>query len=226
MLLPEWRPRPTPGERTLIGRCARLEPLDWRVQGAGLFDAVGGEHAAHLWRYIPSGPFPAAGDLRGFFEHARTEENWRPLAILSASDDRVLGSASFMRIREAHGSAEVGCVVFGAELKRSTIATEAIALMAAHLFDELGYRRFEWKCNNANLASRRAAERLGFRFEGVFRNDMVVKGESRDTAWYAMTDTDWPAIRSAFEAWLHPGNFDAHGRQKERLASLRPEPRT
>ena len=129
--------------------------------------------------------------------------------------------AGYMRIREKHGSAEIGCVAFGRDLRRSPEATEAMSLMASHIFDELGYRRYEWKCHNGNAASRRAAKRFGFKFEGVFRNDMVVRGKNRDTAWFAMTDEDWPANKSAFEAWLSPSNFDAAGQQKKKLESFR-----
>lgn len=129
--------------------------------------------------------------------------------------------ASYMRIREAHGSVEIGCVAFSHRLQRTTRATEALTLMAQHVFDELGYRRYEWKGNNANLASKRAAERFGFTFEGVFRNDMVVKGESRDTAWYSIIDSEWPVVRAALHAWLAATNFDGHGRQRQRLESFR-----
>ena len=126
-----------------------------------------------------------------------------------------------MRIREIHGSAEVGCVAFSHALRRTPEATEAMYLMAQHLLEELGYRRYEWKCHNENAASHRAAQRFGFKFEGVFRNDMVIRGQNRDTAWYAMTDADWPNVKAAFEAWLDPSNFDAAGQQKQSLESFR-----
>ena len=122
-----------------------------------------------------------------------------------------------MRIRPAQGSAEIGCVIFGHALKRTAAATEVVYLTASYLFDWLGYRRYEWKCNNENEASKRAAERFGFRFEGIFRNDMVVKGKNRDTAWFAMTDEDWQTLKPSYEAWLAPENFDAEGNQKTRL---------
>ena len=134
----------------------------------------------------------------------------------------MLGMASYMRIRPEHGSAEVGFVCFSKAMQRTPAATEAMYLMARHLFDDLGYRRYEWKCDNANEKSRRAAERLGFAFEGVFRQDMVMKGRNRDTAWYSMLDTEWPAAKAAFEAWLAPENFDGEGRQRNKLADIRP----
>jgi len=170
---------------------------------------------------MPLGPFLTPEAFRHGFEHQRAISGWETLVIVSIATGETLGSASFMRIREAHGSCEVGCVAFGKPLQRTAEATEAMYLMAAHAFDELGYRRYEWKCNDANLASRRAAIRLGFQFEGVFRNDMVVKGENRDTAWYAMTDDDWPKTGAALQAWLDPGNFDPVGQQRESLAAIR-----
>jgi len=139
------------------------------------------------------------------------------MIIRQAQGGDILGMSSYMRIREPHGSVEIGCVAFGPDLKRSAEATEAMSLMAGHVFDELGYRRYEWKCHNDNAASRRAAERLGFAFEGVFRNDMVVKGQNRDTAWFAVTDDDWPTIDAAFTAWLDPQNFDAFAAQRSKL---------
>ncbi len=128
--------------------------------------------------------------------------------------------ASYMRIRQEHGSAEVGFVLFGARLQRTAAATEAMYLMARHLFEDLGYRRYEWKCDDDNAASKRAADRLGFTFEGVFRNDMVVKGRSRDTAWFSMTDAEWPRLGGRLDAWLASENFDPDGRQKRRLGEI------
>lgn len=142
------------------------------------------------------------------------------MVIRSIAGDS-LGMCTYMRIREAHGSAEIGCVAFSPKLKRTPEATEALRLMAAHVFD-LGYRRYEWKCNNDNLASKRAAERFGFTFEGIFRNDMVVKGRSRDTAWYSITDREWPRLDAALSGWLAPSNFAAEdGVQLRTLESFR-----
>ena len=142
--------------------------------------------------------------------------------LVRAADERPLGVASYLRITPEHGAIEIGHIWFGEPLQRTTAATEAIYLLARHAFDELGYRRLEWKCNALNDASRRAAERFGFGFEGVFRNHMVVKGRNRDTAWYAIVDRDWPRVRGAFEAWLAPENFDGEGRQRRRLGELMP----
>jgi RimJ/RimL family protein N-acetyltransferase len=218
--LSSWTKRPTPGEQTLAGKRVRLEPMDWASHGAGLFAAVGGEANASIWTWMPVGPFASAGALGDFLAAAHAREGWRTMVIRHAATGAILGMATYMRIREAHGSAEIGCVAFGPALKRTTEATEALALMAGHVFD-LGYRRYEWKCNNQNLASKRAAERFGYVFEGVFRNDMVIKGKSRDTAWYSITDAEWPAVRSALDHWLADDNFAKDGSQLRSLESFR-----
>jgi RimJ/RimL family protein N-acetyltransferase len=219
--LSTWTKRQTPGLVALAGSRVRLEPLDWAVHGAGLFAAVGGQHREDLWRYMPVGPFADEAAMETFLAHTQTAEGWRSLMIRRAGDGEVLGMAAYMRIREAHGSAEIGCVALGEKLKRTPEATEAFALMAGHLFDDLGYRRYEWKCNQANDASKRSAERFGFTFEGVFRNDMVTKGKSRDTAWYSIVEAEWPAIRLALQQWLAPENFEADGGQIRTLESFR-----
>jgi RimJ/RimL family protein N-acetyltransferase len=219
--LATWTRRPTPGLEPLPGRLVRLEPLDAAAHGDGLFAAVGGEANEGIWEWMPVGPFAARDDLLGFLSAQRAQDGWRTMVIHAGGSGEILGMCTFMRIREAHGSAEIGCVAFGPKLKRTTEATEALWLMAAHVFG-LGYRRYEWKCNNDNLASKRAAERFGFAFEGVFRNDMVTKGRSRDTAWYAITDADWPGIAAALERWLAPSNFAVEdGAQRRTLESFR-----
>jgi RimJ/RimL family protein N-acetyltransferase len=140
--------------------------------------------------------------------------------VVDRATGRAVGRLTFMRIDGVHGVIETGSILFGPELARTPGATEAIYLQARHAFEDLGYRRFEWKCNALNEPSRRAAERFGFTFEGVFRQHMVVKGENRDTAWYAMLDREWPARKAAFERWLDPANFDAEGRQRVSLSAL------
>jgi RimJ/RimL family protein N-acetyltransferase len=144
-----------------------------------------------------------------------------PIAIVELASDRPAGVASYLRIDPAMGSIEVGAILYSPALQRSPAATEAMYLMARHVFEELGYRRYEWKCDSLNQASRRAAERLGFRYEGTFRQAWVVKGRNRDTAWYSIIDSEWPALRNAFERWLDPSNFDAAGKQRARLEALR-----
>ena len=215
-----WTARRTPGAETLAGGRVRLEPLDWARHGAGVFAVVGGEANAGIWTWMQVGPFLKPDALQGFLTNAREREGWRTMVIRTAATGEVLGMATYMRIREAHGSAEIGCVAFGPKLARTAEATEALALMAGHVFD-LGYRRYEWKCNNGNLASKRAAERFGYTFEGIFRNDMVTKGQSRDTAWYSITDAEWPALYAALGHWLAADNFAKDGSQKRTLESFR-----
>lgn len=221
MSLRNWSPRERPGQWPLTGPRVVLEPLDWATHSDGLYSAVAAPEMADTWDYMPIGPFEDQTSFEAGFEQVRIDKSWETLVIRKGNGGNVLGMASFMRIREAHGSAEIGCVAFGRALRRSPEATEAMYLMALHMFEELGYRRYEWKCHNQNMASRRAAERFGFQFEGVFRNDMVVKGKSRDTVWFAMTDEDWPEVRTGFEGWLAPKNFDASGLQKQKLEDFR-----
>jgi RimJ/RimL family protein N-acetyltransferase len=173
---------------------------------------------ASVWTYMSDGPYADVTDLRRGLTAAEASED--PLFFAVVCDGRVLGRASYMRITPAFGVIEIGNIVFAPALQRTTAATEAIYLLARHAFDDLGYRRLEWKCNALNAASRRAADRFGFSFEGVFRHHQIVKGRNRDTAWYAIIDADWPVIRSGFEAWLSADNFDHDGRQRAGLAQL------
>ena len=210
-----------PGLAPLAGRLVRLEPLDAAAHGYGLFEAVGGQANAEIWEWMPVGPFLSRAEFLGFLDHQHATDGWRTLVIRAVSTGDVLGMCTYMRIREAHGSAEIGCVAFGPRLRRTQEATEALFLMAGHVF-ALGYRRYAWKCNNDNLASKRAAERFGFVFEGIFRNDMVTKGRSRDTAWYSITDAEWPKLCAALAGWLAPSNFaPENGLQLRTLESFR-----
>ena len=174
----------------------------------------------NLWTYLPTGPYRDVDEMRRALEPAERSEDPLFFTLVPLADARPAGIASYLRITPEHGVIEIGHIWFGAALRRSTAASEAIYLLAAHAFDELGYRRLEWKCNALNQPSRRAAERFGFRFEGVFRHHMVVKGRNRDTAWYAITDAEWPSVRQGFRAWLRADNFDAHGRQRRTLGEL------
>ncbi|HOY78875.1 MAG TPA: GNAT family protein [Hyphomonadaceae bacterium] len=218
--LSHWTPRPEPGGAVLTGARVRLEPMDWSVHGAGVFAAVGGEANAEIWEWMPVGPWAMPDALRDFLVTQHEKLRWRTLVIRNVRSEEILGMATYMNIREAHGSAEIGCVAFGPKLKRSSEATEALAMLAAHVFD-LGYRRYEWKCNSLNFASKRAAERFGFTHEGQFRNDMVTKGKSRDTEWFSITDTEWPSVKAALGDWLAPSNFAADGAQIRTLESFR-----
>ena len=218
--LGQWTPRRLPGNAPLEGRLVRCAALDPDAHWRDLWAAFGGSGSVAIWDYMPIGPF---ADQAAFLDGMRwiaSRPDWVPFAILDSATDRAFGTASYMRIDAANGSAEVGCIVYGAGLKRQPGATEAMMLMARRIFEELGYRRYEWKCDARNTPSRRAAERLGFTYEGTFRQHMVVKGRNRDTAWFAMTDAEWPAIRTGMERWLARTNFDPEGRQRETLLGL------
>ncbi|WP_020181376.1 GNAT family protein [Methylopila sp. M107] len=212
------RPEPV----TLQGAHVRIAPLDPEKDAADLFPAVSGAEAERLFAYLFDPPFESEAALREALTKAAEEtQNVVTLAIRDASGAKTLGRASYMRIEPAHRCVEVGSILFSPALSRTPAATEAMYLMARHAFEDLGYRRYEWKCDALNGPSRSAAPRLGFRFEGIFERHMIIKGRSRDTAWFAMTDEDWPRIRSAFEAWLAPENFGADGVQKQGLAEIR-----
>ncbi|WP_026168159.1 GNAT family N-acetyltransferase [Kordiimonas gwangyangensis] len=219
--LSNWKPCATPGRVALDGTYTRLEPLNWDTHGEGLATAVAGHDSDELWHYMAYGPFEGVHDLRQAFDAAIRAQGWCTMVIRARASGEILGMASYMRNRETMGSTEVGCVTFAKKLQRTTIATEAIYLMARHVFEDLGYRRFEWKCHAQNAASMRAAVRFGFIYEGTFRNDMVFKGRNRDTAWYSMIDSEWPDLDAAFRAWLSPENFDEAGQQRATLEAYR-----
>jgi RimJ/RimL family protein N-acetyltransferase len=209
-----------PSRAPLDGRRVRLEPVDAARHAADLFAAAHGPGAdPRLWDYLPYGPFSDAKELSAWLAALEGSEDPLFLAVRDRDADRLRGMAAYLRIAPEHGSIEIGHIWFGAGLQRTAAATEAIFLLAAHAFDDLGNRRLEWKCDAANARSRRAAERFGFTFEGVFRQHMVVKGRNRDTAWYALLDHEWPRVRAAFAGWLDPANFDADGRQRLSLAA-------
>jgi RimJ/RimL family protein N-acetyltransferase len=212
----KWKPVPSPGHVTLCGRYVTLEPLHAQQHAAALWKAVQ-QHDA-LWSWLFDGPYPTKAALHQAVQEKQAAENAVFLAILPRTTGEAAGWASFMRAEPAHGVVEVGNILMSHALQRTTAATEAMYLMARHIFDDLGYRRYEWKCNAENLPSRSAAQRLGFTFEGIFRQHMVVKGSNRDTAWFSLLDSEWPARKQAFEAWLAPANFDSQGRQLRPLA--------
>jgi RimJ/RimL family protein N-acetyltransferase len=213
--LAHWTPPPWPPRAVLSGRYATLEPLE-HAHIADLWDAH--RSAPEVWRYIPAGPFSSEAELGAWVDHVRILPDPMQFAVRMA-DGRLGGTLSLMRIAPAAGSIEVGYIVFTPRLQKTREATEAVYHTIRWAF-EAGYRRFEWKCDAANLPSRHAAERLGLSYEGIFRQAAVVKGRNRDTAWFAAIDAEWPALRDAFETWLDPSNFDAEGRQLRRLADL------
>jgi RimJ/RimL family protein N-acetyltransferase len=218
-----WRPARPPQRRIMRGKSVRLEPLNAAAHTPGLYVATHGPRRdKRLWDYMFVGPFESQKDFRAWLAACARSEDPLFFAIV----DRQLGAAglaSFTRINPGHGVIEIGNIFFAAALQRSRAATEAIFLLLREAFERLGYRRVEWKCDSRNRRSRRAARRFGFRFEGLFRQHMVVKSQSRDTAWFAMTDRDWPRIGNAFRRWLAPKNFDRAGRQRSRLTAQRRE---
>jgi RimJ/RimL family protein N-acetyltransferase len=213
----EWTPAQRPGRTQLRGSHALLRPVNAQTDAEPLF-AVSRDPA--LWTYLPDGPYDSLADLQRMLRWAETSDDPHYFTLTTLPGERPAGIASYLRIAPEHGVIEIGHIWLGTPLRRTTAATEAIFLLARHAFDDLGYRRLEWKCDALNAPSRKAAERFGFTFEGIFRKHMVVKRRSRDTAWYAITDDDWPTIRAGFEAWLSPENFDAEGVQKRDLRSL------
>jgi RimJ/RimL family protein N-acetyltransferase len=198
-----------------VGARVRLERLS-PDHAAALFAAAQGDPM--LWHYLPYGPFADAAEYARWIASDASADDPVFYAIVGQEP---LGVASYLRIFPEHGSIEIGNIWFGPALQRTPAATEAIYLMAREAFDGLGNRRLEWKCDADNARSRRAAERFGFTFEGVFRQHMIVKGRNRDTAWYAILDGEWPRARAAFEAWLAPENFDGEGAQRRGLAAIR-----
>ena len=218
--LSQWTPRARPQRRVHQGRYVRLEPLDPDRHGDDLFAASSGPGADDRFRHLFDDPPESRAAFEPWLAKAASSEDPVFFAVVDEATGRAEGRMAFMRIDQSHGVIETGSILFGPRLARTRAATEAVYLQARHAFDELGYRRFEWKCNDLNEASKRAAERLGFTFEGVFRQHMVVKGQNRDTAWYAMLDSEWPVRKQAFERWLSPDNFDAGGRQRASLADF------
>lgn len=212
-----WKPVEPPSRVPLQGEHVLLRPVDAGADAEPFFAATHPPAAEEsLWRYMFDGPYRDAAEMGQAMEWAETTDDPLFFTIARRADQRPLGRAAYMRIKPEHGTIEIGGILFAPELQRTAAATEAIYLMIRHAFD-LGYRRVEWKCDALNEASRRAAARFGFAYEGVFRQHMVIKGRNRDTAWFAILDGDWPRLRSAFETWLAPENFDAQGQQKRSL---------
>jgi RimJ/RimL family protein N-acetyltransferase len=190
------------------------------AHAATLFDSTRGEENERLWLYLFEGPFATRADFDSHLKQKASSQDPLFFAILDKPSGDAVGYAAYMRIEPAHRVIEVGSILYTPRLQRTVGATEAMYLMARHVFEDLGYRRYEWKCNALNAPSRSAALRLGFTFEGVFRQHMIIKGRNRDTAWFSMLDSEWPKRKAAFERWLHPSNFDANGRQRMSLSTL------
>ncbi|AJY48121.1 GNAT family N-acetyltransferase [Martelella endophytica] len=218
---PRLRPQPVHQR----GISVTVEPYDVHDHGAGLWQALGREPAAvnALLQYFPNQDFTGRRDFDAWLDEQNASGQYVTRVFRRAGGGEIVGMASYMRIDERNGVIEVGAVAHGPAMQRSVMATEVHYLMARHAFDDLHYRRYEWKCHNENAKSKASAARLGFTFEGVFRKHMVAKGRNRDTAWFSMIDEEWPVIRAAFEAWLSPENFDGEGRQRRELAEIRAE---
>jgi RimJ/RimL family protein N-acetyltransferase len=206
-----------PERRPMYGRYVTAESLDPAKHGEALWQGLGGNVSHDLWRYMRSGPFTDRPAFDAYLVEKAGSADPLYFALINRATGSAAGHAAYMRIDTCQRVIEVGAIVYTPEFQKTRAATEAMYLMARYVFEELGYRRYEWKCNVLNDASQRAARRLGFAFEGVFRQHMIVKGRSRDTAWYAMLDSEWPSRKREFERWLAEENFDEDGRQKTRL---------
>jgi RimJ/RimL family protein N-acetyltransferase len=216
--IPDWKPPPLPTREPMVGRYCRLEPLDPAAHASELHAAYSAGDG-RSWTYLAYGPFLDFELFRQWLSDSSRVTDPHFYAIIDLASGRVTGMASYLRIAPASGSIEVGHIHYSNELQRSPAATETMYLMMRWAF-EVGYRRYEWKCDALNAASRKAAERLGLTFEGIFRQATVYKGRSRDSAWYAAIDAEWPRLRTAFETWLSPDNFDGEGKQRQRLSEL------
>ena len=212
-----WTARPVPPRTPMTGRWCRVEPVDVARHAADLHEANLENAEGRNWTYLSSDPFAELAAYREWLARMSAGDDPMFHAIVDARSGKAVGVAAYLRIDPGNGVIEVGHINYSPRLQRTTAATEAMFLMMRRAFDELGYRRYEWKCDTLNAPSRAAAERLGFRFEGIFRQAVVVKARNRDTAWYSITDAEWPGRKREFERWLDGSNFDESGRQRTPL---------
>ncbi len=203
------------------GQWISLEPITDGRHFDDLWHTYSADKSGSIWHYLPYGPFENKDDFLAFATATYLGEDPMFHALVELQSGKALGVASLMRINQAHGVIETGHICYGPAVQRTAMTTEVIYLFGKRIFDQLGYRRFEWKCDAANKASRRAADRFGFKFEGIFRQALVVKQRNRDTAWYSIIDSEWPQLKAGFEAWLAPDNFDHAGNQINQLEQLR-----
>jgi RimJ/RimL family protein N-acetyltransferase len=216
-----WTERSRPPRRVLPGRYCSIEPVDPQRHAADLYHAYMQAPDARDWTYLSVERPETPPLFEAYLNRLAKSEDPLHYTIVDGATAKPVGTAALMRIDPGHGVIEVGCITYSPRLQRTRAGTEAMYLLMRLAFDELGYRRYEWKCDSLNGPSRAAAQRYGFSFEGIFRRAIVIKGRSRDTAWYSIIAEEWPGIRSAFDAWLDPENFDEFGRQKRSLADLR-----
>ncbi|MXN63375.1 GNAT family N-acetyltransferase [Stappia sp. GBMRC 2046] len=218
--VPGWKPVGRPPSTPMPGRVCDVVRLG-ENHAQDLFEAFSADRENRIWTYLPYGPFDSAASLGNWLEATCLGEDPLFHAVIDKETGRALGVASYLRIEPATGVIEVGHINFSPALQKTVMASEAMFLMMARVFDELGYRRYEWKCDALNAPSMAAARRLGFVYEGTFRQATLYKGRNRDTAWFSVTDREWPGLKAAFEAWLAPDNFDDDGRQRRSLAEIR-----
>ena len=217
-------PARRPERVTLKGRFVTLAPLDADAHAEALYQGSNGDEARdRVWTYLPDGPYRSLDEFRANIENKARSADPLFFAVIDNASGRAVGYQTLMRIDAPNRVIEVGNVMYTPAMQRTAGATEAQYLFGRYVFDEIGYRRYEWKCDALNAPSRRAAQRFGFAFEGIFRQHRIVKGRNRDTAWFAMLDSEWPARKSAYERWLEPDNFDSQGRQKRKLSELMPK---
>lgn len=217
--LPDWKQPPRPPREPMIGRYCRVEPIDPDRHATELYEANAREPGGRAWTYLFAGPFDSFVAYLQWMKSSCVGDDPLVHAIIHAETGKAVGVASYMRIDPKVGSIEVGGINYSPLLQRKSAATEAMYLMMKRVF-ALGYRRYEWKCDSLNAPSRAAAQRLGFSYEGIFRQAVVYKSRNRDTAWYAMIESEWPELDKAFTRWLAPDNFDAQGNQRLRLSDL------
>jgi RimJ/RimL family protein N-acetyltransferase len=218
--IPGWNGRPMPDAAKLPGRYCTLERLDPDRHVNDLYEAYAAAPDDRDWTYLPAGPFHTHESYRDWANVAAQSADPRHYTVIDNATGKALGTLALMRHDPANGVIEVGSLIFSRALQRTPISTEAQYLFMRYIFEDLGYRRYEWKCDSLNEPSRRAAERFGFIYEGTFRQAVVYKGRNRDTAWFSLTDSDWPIRRAAFEAWLDPANFDSAGQQLRKLEEI------
>ena len=218
--VPNWRPLERPATKPLVGNFCHLEPIDINNHSNQLFSNLSADNSGESWTYLPYGPFPTIVEFEEWLKETIADRDTLLYAIMDVNNKQPIGIAGFLRINSAHGTIEVGHLHYSTFLRQSPAATDAMYLMMSYAFDELHYRRYEWKCHSLNQPSRNAALRLGFTFEGIFRQCNVFKDRNRDTAWFSVIDSEWPELKEKFKRWLSRDNFDERGKQKVRLQDL------
>lgn len=221
--LPDWQGAQLPGTQALVGRYCRLERIAVERHAADLYEAYQDAADARDWTYLTAGPFDTFEDYRAYLAGAAKLTDPMHHAVIDLASGKAVGTLALMRIDAPNGVIEVGSVTYSPRMKRTRISTEVMSLLLKYVFEDLGYRRFEWKCDALNAPSRAAALRYGFTFEGIFRQAIVTRQRNRDTAWFSIIDDDYPALRATYARWLAPDNFDAHGAQRRTLVAIRTE---